>query len=483
MRDLDEFTAHYGSGSNVAGQYSGSLNNAGEKLLVQLPDPLPLGISRFAYESFWYPTTDGGGYSLVIRDPAAPLFTWNQAAGWQVGSELGGSPGRADGQTLDPDLRINEALTHTDLPQTDTIELHNPTAGEITVGTTPGYEQVWLSDSRSDYCKFEVPAGTVIPAGGFVTFDESNFNPGGGTLPGDFALDGAHGESLYLTTGDGTGRIRRFLDDVSFPAAANTESFARFANAAGRSYFYPSEDLTLGQDNTTGGNGPRVGPLVVSELNYSPLDTNLADTVDAGDLEYVEIHNPTDSPVELARWFDANGNSQRDQDLVNHEVEPWHLSVGQNDFVFPLDGQHQGVILPAHGTLLVLAFNPQTNNQASGGKLKDFCDAYGIGYTVNGDVIVPDVPMVGGYSGNLSNEGELVTLWRPDEPPTGEPQFFPLIVEDQADYDEQTPWPEGAAGTGDSLHRAGPSLWGNQPTSFTAAAPSPDTVAFSPVIG
>ena len=47
----------------------------------------------FRYSDRWYPETDGGGPSLVIRDPHGDLSSWNFAESWRVSRQPRGSPG------------------------------------------------------------------------------------------------------------------------------------------------------------------------------------------------------------------------------------------------------------------------------------------------------------------------------------------------------------------------------------------------------
>ena len=70
VHNLAAFVSRYGTGIRVAGQFSGSLNNAGEDLT--LTGPLGEPILDFSYDPAWYPATDGGGFSLVAVDPNAP---------------------------------------------------------------------------------------------------------------------------------------------------------------------------------------------------------------------------------------------------------------------------------------------------------------------------------------------------------------------------------------------------------------------------
>lgn len=90
------FAERYGTGRPVAGTYDGSLSNRGERL--RLVDAVGEEVLDFSYADDWQPGTDGGGYSLVIRDPAADPASWSDAARWRVSLASGGSPGTADAE-------------------------------------------------------------------------------------------------------------------------------------------------------------------------------------------------------------------------------------------------------------------------------------------------------------------------------------------------------------------------------------------------
>ena len=103
-----------------------------------------------------------------------------------------------------------------------------------------------------------------IPVGGYLTFDEIDFNVSNGVAPTGFALSGAHGDEVWLIEADATGRLVRFADQVEFIAAAEGESFGRWPNAAGD--LYPMLSNTFGTSNS----GPRIGPVIISEIMYHP---------------------------------------------------------------------------------------------------------------------------------------------------------------------------------------------------------------------
>lgn len=412
----NSFRARYPSaGIRVLGKYSGNLSNGGEAL--QLQNAVGQVVRQFTYgdSGDWPGRADGKGSSLEVLDPEG---SYDDPFNWRSGSEYGGSPGAAG---LGPDNRVvvNEVLTHTDPPLCDTIELFNTTESAVPVG---GW---YLTDNNSNYRKYRIPAGTVLSAGGYLVFNETNhFNASGGANTNDFALDGAHGDDIYLMEADAASNLLRFVDHPEFGATANGESLGRWPNGTGQ--LYPMVSRTFGAANS----GPRVGPVLISEVMYHPPSGS-------NHLEFVELFNPTTQAVSLAHW-------QLDSGVA---------------FAFPTDA-----VLAAGALLVVVPFDPASASNSA--LLAGFRATYGIG---------PQVALAGGYSGALDNGGDLVRLMRADDPPLGEPAYYPLLIEDLADYDDEAPWPAGADGGGSSLTRVAPAIWGASPGGWMAAAPSPGT--------
>ncbi|HIJ53928.1 MAG TPA: hypothetical protein HPP66_12350, partial [Planctomycetes bacterium] len=86
------FEIAFGTGINVAGEYSLELSNAGENIILKLALPLDAAILRFGYDDGWYPLTDGQGWSLVIRDPTAKPASWDKAESWDAALPSPGAP-------------------------------------------------------------------------------------------------------------------------------------------------------------------------------------------------------------------------------------------------------------------------------------------------------------------------------------------------------------------------------------------------------
>jgi hypothetical protein len=175
-----------------------------------------------------------------------------------------------------------------------------------------------------------------------------------------------------------------------------------------------------------------VGPIVINEIMYHP-DPNVADK----DAEYVELLNISALPVPLQEY-----------DPIQSIYVPWRF-VDEGGISFDLP---PGVTM-ASGEHLLLVKN------------KNIFDAH-----------YPGVP--GGVkifqweNGNLSNGGEKIELSKPGDEVTGVRYYIQV---DRVNYDDEPPWPGKHDGSGASLSRLFPQLYGNDPNNWAAQTPSPGT--------
>jgi hypothetical protein len=425
-KNLNAFHSRYGLLTPALGPYEGQLDNAGERLT--LVGPLDEVLLDFRYSDAWYPITDGHSFSLVLHNESTPTDELSHPAPWRPSSQPLGSPAITDPlPPTFPNVVINEALTHTDLPQVDSIELFNPTH-------TPADVSGWyLTDTFRDPTRFRIPNGTVIPAGGFVVFDESHFNTG---APGSFALSSL-GEEVYLFSADPLGQLTGYLHGFGFGAAFNGVSFGRHVTFTGTEYFVPQTSLTLGHVNSA----PHVGPVVINETMYHPdpvfgIENNTRD-------EFIELHNLTADPVPLFH--------------TEFPALTWRLRSAVR-FDFP-----PNTTLPPHGFLIVVGFDPALN-------LNDL-HAFRTRYQLS-----PGVPILGPFDGRLNNSGETVRLLMPDRPqttPGPELGLVPYVLTDEVDYTNAPPWPTEANATGNSIQRIVSHKFGNEPLNWHAAPPTP----------
>jgi hypothetical protein len=95
VKDKEAFETRYSPGLPVVGQYEGNLSNAGER--IELQDAAGNIIHSFRFGDDWFATTDGGGFSLTVKDPrTADPNSLGERSTWRPSTRRGGSPGSAD---------------------------------------------------------------------------------------------------------------------------------------------------------------------------------------------------------------------------------------------------------------------------------------------------------------------------------------------------------------------------------------------------
>ncbi|MEY2409762.1 MAG: hypothetical protein QOF48_2432, partial [Verrucomicrobiota bacterium] len=441
VADQAAFQSRYGVGPIVAGSYT---NDPGKNRLGNAGDHLKLeGFYRepildFSYSDSWFPSTDGAGFALQIVNDALSPETWGLKSSWRASGSFLGTPGSNDsGVVAIPQVVVNEVLTHTDLPQVDAVELYNPGASAAAVG---GW---FLTDDFNTPKKYKLANGLSVPAGGYlVLYSDSSFGV-------SFDL-GSRGEEIYLFSGDGT-NLTGYVQGFDFGAQANGVTFGRYITSTGIQY--PVQiSPTLGSANS----GPKVGPIVISEIMYHPPDISTVEGPRDNDRdEYVELENIT-------------GQAQPLYDPLSPE-NTWRLRDAIS-FTFPTN-----VSIPAMGHLLVVSFDPIADPLSE------------ISFRARNGVF-GGASIFGPYSGQLDNSGDAVELVRPDRPQPPEAAdagaVYDILV-DKVNYSQNAPWPTGADGFGFSLQRIVPGSFGNDPTNWTAGVKSPgysDTSGSGPVI-
>ncbi len=137
-----------------------------------------------------------------------------------------------------------------------------------------------------------------------------------------------------------------------------------------------------------------------------------------GDQEFIELRNLTGSSITLDGW-QVNG-------------------IG---YTFPF-----GSSIPASGFALVVPINPAS-----------FRTQYGL--------TLPLSQIFGPYSGNLADTGERIELFKPGVNYNGS---VAMVSVDRVSYNNKSPWPTQAAGSGPSLVRTPAQAYGNDPANWTA---------------
>jgi len=444
VRSESAFETQYGTGLNVVGQYTGSLDNAGEK--IRLQNAVGQVIHEFRYDDDWYPVTDGSGFSLNIINPTATAPDhWNHPESWQAGNVTGGTPQGAHLPNIVPNgaIVINEILTHTDdLVYGDWIELYNTTASSINIG---GW---FISDDRDNLKKYEIQLSdprAAIPANGYVVFySQQDFrNP---YDPGSIIQFGLSelGEQVYLSSGSEGELAGGYSITEDFDAAENGITLGRYIKSPASGYdvdFVAMASATKGAANSE----PKVDSVVINEIMYNPYP----DSDETA--EYIELKNVSGSTLTL---YDPvyPQNTARFTDGI--------------DFTFPT-----GVTLSEGEYLLVVRGNPDV-----------FRSTYGI---------PPSVQILGPFQANtkLDDGGEKIELSMPGHPETGT-GLVPYIRIDRVKYSDGRhpqeypdlpcdPWPAEPDGQGYSLAKIDSTQYGNDVANWTADTPTPGEDNFS----
>ncbi|MGO8677346.1 MAG: lamin tail domain-containing protein [Limisphaerales bacterium] len=347
---------------------------------------------------------------------------------------------------------INELLANAASPLEQAVEIHNLGSSPQDIG---GW---WLSDDPNNRKKYQIPSGTVLPAGGFKVFYAVDL--ASGAVPFSFR---AAGGGAVLSAVDGSGNLNGAASIVNFGASAEEVSFGRVPGTGlnctmGGAEFWPLAAHTFGQDSATnvatfrtGAGGPNaapsIGPITINEIMYHPCDlTNVVNGVtnvldDSFD-EFIELVNISTNVVDLGGW----------------------VLTGDTQFAFP-----DGTLLAPGGYLLLVSFDPSvTTNLAA------FCADYAI--------LSNTVAIYGPYSDNLPNTAALLEL------------AYPLLIDgatnyvnvDKVEYGSHAPWPGKANGKGHSLSRLSSGVIGNTAANWSSKKPTPGAVnhgvVLSPVI-
>jgi hypothetical protein len=409
VRNPDAFAVRY-PGVRIDGVFAGKLDDSGESITLSHPTGTRVFSLKYGDTTPWPVAADGYGFSLVPRNPGASQAP-DDGAKWRASMGSGGSPGNADIESGIAPIVINELLAHTDPPDFDAIELYNPTSTNVSVA---GW---YLTDDPGYPWKYRIASGTTIPAHGFAFFTANQFNAYPGTVT-NFSLSSI-GDDVYVFSAGSDGRLTGYSHGVNFGASFNGVSFGRVVNEVGDEFHPLQASVTLGQPNS----GPRIGPIVFTEVHYSP---------EADGFEFIELFNTSAVPVPL---FDPS-----------HPTNTWKMKGV--DYSFPAN-----VIVGSNALVVVAETDPAT---------------FRARYDVPSAVAV-----FGPFSGAMQNEGENLQLLAPDNPNTNE---VPYVVVEELRYNDRAPWPPGADGGGLSLQRRVLAAFGNTPANWQAAVPTPGTL-------
>jgi len=260
--------SHYGISGVLGYGLTNTLANFGAPLRLLNKEQAVLLEIPYSPLLPWPVAANGTGHSLFL---ARASYGEGFPAAWAISESVDGTPGRGEAFRANP-LRavvINEFLAHSESPAVPHyIELYNHSAQPVDIsGCT-------LSDDPL-INKFVIPPGTMLPAAGFIAFDQNQLG---------FVLNGGGG-AIFFKTAD----LSRTLDSVTYEPQADGVSFGRHPD--GGPDLYPLAARTPGAANS----GILVRDIVINEIMHSPISGNNND-------EYLELYNKGTNVVNLTNW-------------------------------------------------------------------------------------------------------------------------------------------------------------------------------------
>lgn len=233
-------------GFSPFGQYKGNLNSTGEEITLINPCGAIRAFAEYNDDGVWYNVADGAGFTLVYKD-----YSIAQNSGikenWRVSTNWLGSPGKDDPTAEICNLRITEVMANTSSPYTDAVEIYNSSTSDINVG---GW---YLSDEKDTPAKWQIPAGTTIPATGYTVFYEGHYvgesmEYAANEFGQAFSLSSA-GENIFLYSSDLFDHVQQNMCEYSIEATEENISIGEYTNSLIQVSQVLLDTLTLGLDN------------------------------------------------------------------------------------------------------------------------------------------------------------------------------------------------------------------------------------------
>lgn len=264
----------------VAGYYSGSLSNKGERLtLLDTANRVILSVN-YGDGRGWPASADGGGHSLELIDALADP---DDPTNWRASLDPGGSPGAANPAPTPPPVQLNEIAAALSTPPDQ--RLTNAWCELVNRGATEIDLTGWSFGDGTASRRFLFPSIRIAAGAYLLLYCDTNAAPPG--LHTGFSLDSrADQVSLFDAAG-------ARIDAIRFGAQAPGYTLGR----TGLDLAWRLTEPTAGGPNATAAVGT-ADNLAVNEF--------LANALPGGD-DWIEIYNrDTTRPVSLdGLWFAA----------------------------------------------------------------------------------------------------------------------------------------------------------------------------------
>jgi len=295
------YAASYGNPQVLAGTFSGSLDNGGERLELRMPNGsngwIVVDEVRYEDEPAWPAGADGLGWSLQLMDPARDN---DHVANWATGGAVLCTPGAQNSVRHDlpdfPEYRINELQPVNVDTLADNAGDYDPWVELFNAGTNAvltNLNNCYLTDVRTNLTKWAFPDDVSLLNGEYrlVWCDGETGEQAGTNLHAGFSLSATGGCVALVWEYAG---IPLVLDYMNYGPVAPGLSLG----------LYPDGDIDAPKmvfHTPTPGSSNRntsVVPVTINEW-MADNESTIRDPADFAYEDWIELHNAGASPVDL----------------------------------------------------------------------------------------------------------------------------------------------------------------------------------------
>ena len=376
VRDQAAFLSHYDTFAGaIAGEYTGGLDNGGER--ITLVDATGQKIHNFTYSDDWYDITDGGGFSLVIKDPTHMVldhvepglkghWKFDEYSGQSAqdsspsghdGVVNGGAVWHSYGGQINGALQLDGVDDYVEItgykgilgsnPRTSTAWIKTTDSGVIMNWGAIGPSVRWRTvvDSagrlRQEVGGGAIVGSTVLTDGTWhhvaVASDGGNIKNVVLYVDGKRDVPSSVGDRTIDTQSDGDATIGVALDIYYAGLIDNVSLYDRVLSDAeiallvdlddyweNKRYWRPSAQM--------GGSPGEDDPDIIPELGSIVINEVLAHS-HALDPDWIELYNATaDQTIDIGGWFLSDGKG----DYMKYRI-PDTTTLGPGEYIVFLE--------------------------------------------------------------------------------------------------------------------------------------------------
>ncbi|MHC4744019.1 MAG: lamin tail domain-containing protein, partial [Planctomycetota bacterium] len=380
VRHMEVFLREYaGFTGIIAGQYSGRLNNGGER--VELQDALGQTIQTFKYKDGWYDITDGLGFSLTVLDPGdnkvyrpdlGLISHWklDETAGATAVDSIGGHDGTLHGDAAWADGRIGGALSLDGDGDYVSLSSHPTLEGEqMTV-------EAWVNLSGSGGINDPIVMQHTALNEGYrfnVVSNKPTFAiivQGRGDVVLTASLDSISKHEWHHLAGTNDGSDLKLYVDGELKGSVSSAGYTGFANEAYIGYDYSSSaywhgmiddvriyNRALGEHEFAGvtdpldrwdaksswrasafaGGSPGWDDSIIMPAPGGVVINEILAHSHGAEPDWIELYNTTDKSVQIGGWYLSDSRFN----LRKYRIAP-NTRIGAHDYKVFYEDLHFG---------------------------------------------------------------------------------------------------------------------------------------------